>query len=100
MQNALVSEVTADVHKKSNLWQIVITVFFQTFGEKNTVINKLTEINCKLEELFLNNSLFTNLKVTNNHANATVILDIPDVNILQIILEAIIKIKNIHIHVY
>ncbi|XP_031785541.1 beta-mannosidase [Nasonia vitripennis] len=78
VQNALVSEVTTDVHKKSNLWQIVITVFFETFGKKNTVIDKPTHIICKFEELFLNDSLFTNLKVRNNLAKATVILDIPD----------------------
>lgn len=91
MHNALVSEVTADVHKKSNLWQIAITVFFETFGKKNTVIEKPTHIICKLEELFLNNTLFTNLKVKNNLASATVILNIPDVSILQIILHAILK---------
>lgn len=75
----LVSEVTADVYKKSQSWQIAVTVFFETFGDKNTVINKPTSITCKLEQ-YLNESIFTNLQVRNNLANATVILDVPHVS--------------------
>ena len=73
----LVSDVTAHVFKKNNLWQVLVTVFFQTFKEKNININKVIHVTCILDGKYSKDIKLTNLIIRNNHANTTVILNIP-----------------------
>jgi hypothetical protein len=79
VENILISDVTVDI-LKSNSWQVIVTVFFDHFHEKNISLNEPIHIICTLENLYSNHREFSNLNVINNHANATVILHVPFVS--------------------
>ncbi|XP_058792427.1 beta-mannosidase [Phymastichus coffea] len=77
VQNILISEITTDVVKKNNLFEVVVTVYFQMFGENITDISETIHVKCTLDEKYSNGSYFNNLKFINNHAKAIVLLNIP-----------------------
>ncbi|XP_011498870.1 PREDICTED: beta-mannosidase [Ceratosolen solmsi marchali] len=76
VDDVLVSEVTVDIFKQSS-WKIVVTAFVDHFHDKRTEVDKPIHIICMLEDKHLNDSVFTNLKVINNRANASVMLNVP-----------------------
>lgn len=80
VQNALVSEVTADVFKKNDLWQVAVKIVLEIFGTKDEGMNNSARVICTLNHIS-NDSVFTNLVFRNNLANATVILNVPFVSI-------------------
>ncbi|XP_014205962.1 beta-mannosidase [Copidosoma floridanum] len=76
-QIALVTEITTDIYERDNFWQVVVIVFFKTFGEQNTIIDKETNVECSLENLYTNKSALSKLIVSNNEANTSLVLNIP-----------------------
>lgn len=76
----MVSEITTDVVKKNDSWQLIIVVFFETFRKSDGVLSAKTHISSALNETNSINNITTNLQIKYNRANATILLDIPAVS--------------------
>lgn len=95
IENTLVSEITTDVTKKNKSWQIVVVVFFETFGKKDEPMKASTHITCSINEKNITSSTMTHLQIKNNKANATIVLDVPFVSMSTFnVLSALYTVDN------
>lgn len=74
------SDITVDVLKSNNAWQVVATIFFETFGSKSEDFIESLSLNISLAKKYSNSSTLNNLTIVNNLANASVTINIPTVS--------------------
>ncbi|KAJ8675359.1 hypothetical protein QAD02_011145 [Eretmocerus hayati] len=75
VDKVLLSQVSADVLKGSDSWEIVVSVFFESFEKSGTDFTQKVHINCKLQQFHIEKSFELSFK--NNLAKESVILKVP-----------------------
>lgn len=74
-----IMDITIDIHKKKNFWNIMITLFFETILQKNNqfIICDISSVLNINEQLNIYNSTRVNLYTNNKYIKSTTFLNVP-----------------------
>lgn len=71
-------DVTTDIHKKENFWNIIITLFLEVTSQRNITCHISSVLNIN-DQLNIHNSSNVNLHTNNKDTKCTILLKIPTV---------------------
>lgn len=74
-----IMDITIDIHKEINFWNIMITLFFETTLQKNSqfIICDISSVLNINEQLNIYNSTNVNLYTNNKYVKSTTFLNVP-----------------------
>ena len=71
-------DVTTDIHKKENFWNIIITLFLEVTLQRNITCHISSVLNIN-DQLNIHNSSNVNLHANDKDTKCTILLKVPTV---------------------